>query len=89
MVAKFIDAVFKRQQDISLGIFIDVKKAFDSVCHTTLLRKLEYYGFKGVELQLMKNYLTQRYRYRDIDVVVSELAEILAGVRPYFWVGKV
>ena len=84
MVAKFIDAVFKRQQDISLGIFIDVKKAFDSVCHTTLLRKLEYYGFKGVELQLMKNYLTQRYQYTDIDGVVSELAEILAGVRPYF-----
>jgi len=28
----------------------------------------------------MKNYLTQRYQYTDIDGVISELAEILAGV---------
>ena len=46
-VAKFLDAIFKKQHDISLGVFIDVKKAFDTVNHDILLRKLKYYGFGG------------------------------------------
>jgi len=79
-VAKFMDAIFKRRKDISLGIFVDVKKAFDSVDHQILLKKLEYYGFRGVELELMKNYLVQRYQYTDINGFISEFAEILAGV---------
>ena len=39
-VAKYLDAIFKKQHDISLGVFIDVKKAFDTVNHDILLRKL-------------------------------------------------
>ena len=79
-VAKFMDAIFKKQQDISLGVFIDVKKAFDTVDHKILLRKLEFYGFGGVELKLIANYLSQRYQFTDINGMVSELVEILAGV---------
>ena len=79
-VAKFMDAIFKKQQEISLGIFIDIKKAFDSVDHKILLQKLEFYGFSGAELQLMTNYLINRYQYTDIDGLVSDFAEILAGV---------
>ena len=79
-VAKFMDEIFKKQQEISLGIFIDIKKAFDSVDHKILLQKLEFYGFSGAELQLMTNYLINRYQYTDIDGLVSDFAEILAGV---------
>jgi len=75
-----MDAIFKKQQDISLGVFIDVKKAFDTVDHKILLRKLEFYGFGGVELKLIANYLSQRYQFTDINGMVSELVEILAGV---------
>ena len=79
-VAKFIDKIFKSQQDISLGVFIDVRKAFDTVDHRILLRKLQFYGFDGIELNLMTNYLSNRFQYTDIDGVCSGLKEILAGV---------
>ena len=47
-------------QTVPQAIFCDLQKAFDSVSHPLLLEKLEYYGFRGIPLQLLQSYLSDR-----------------------------
>ena len=57
-----------------------MKKAFDSVSHKILLKKLEYYGVRGVALDLFRSYLTNRKQITRIDGHLSVLDIIEWGV---------
>ena len=61
-------------------VFLDIKKAFDTVSHTILLSKLKHYGIKGVVYDWFKSFLTGRWQQTRIGTRVSNIGEILCGV---------
>ena len=51
------------RKEHSVGIFLDLSKAFDTVNHNILLDKLSYYGIRGLSLDLVKSYLLDRKKF--------------------------
>ena len=62
------------------GVFIDLRKAFDTVNHEILLVKLEHYGIRGKVLNWFQSYLSNRKQYVSFNGHSSELLEINGGV---------
>ena len=48
---------------ITCCVFLDLKKEYDTINHTILIKKLEKYGIRGLPLQLLASYLTDRQQY--------------------------
>ena len=61
-------------------VFIDLKKAFDTVDHQILCRKLESYGVLHRELAWFGSYLSNRVQYCRVNGVDSQIENIDIGV---------
>ena len=61
-------------------VFIDYKKAYDSIPHKQLLFKLQRSGLSGNLLEWIQNYLTNRLQYTKIGKENSELQHVKYGV---------
>ena len=61
-------------------LFLDIKKAFDSVCHIKLLKKLNFYGIRGVANTLISSYLRNRKQFVCINNEFSTFKSIDLGV---------
>ena len=62
------------------GVFIDLKKAFDTVNHQILLHKLEHYGIRNESLSWFESYLKDRQQYVTINKTNSSILNIKCGV---------
>ena len=69
----------QKDKHISL-MFLDLNKAFDSVNHGILMKKLEFYGFRGTIGKLLESYLYNRKQYIEFNGVKSDIRNIKCGV---------
>ena len=64
----------------TIAVFIDAMKAFDTVNHSILLKKMYKLGIKGKILDWVKNYLTDRYQRTIANNTISKEKLITCGV---------
>lgn len=65
---------------LTLGVFIDFSKAFDSISHEILARKLYRYGIRGNALALLTSYLEDRFQRVAVNYSISSARKIKYGV---------
>ena len=64
----------------SCGVFIDLKKAFDTVDHKILLHKLDHYGFRNFINKWFSSYLQGRIQTTQIHSYISAKKDTTCGV---------
>ena len=65
---------------VTVAIFVDLKKAFDTVDHAILLSKLNDNGVRELELKWFESYLSGRKQATKIDGTTSDFANVSVGV---------
>ena len=68
------------ENKFTLGVFIDLSKAFDTVNHNILLNKLSLYGIKNNSLKWFSSYLSDRKQYVQTSVFKTTNLNVVCGV---------
>ena len=66
--------------NVTGAIFLDLKKAFDTVDHSLLIKKLKKYGITGNELNWFNSYLNNRMQSVKVGSSASDLKPIGIGI---------
>ena len=73
--------LWSMDQGLATGaVFLDLKKAFDTVPHARLLSKLQQIGVKETEIKWFRCYLEDRKEFTCVNGHNSELEDITYGV---------
>ena len=61
-ISELIGNILKNEEEnkLTIGVFIDLSKALDTLSHDILLKKLDRYGIRGTSLKRFESYLKER-----------------------------
>jgi hypothetical protein len=81
-VLSFIDNIVRSFENNNhyKAIFLDLSKAFDTVSHDILIKKLGYYKFSSSSISMITSYLSNRTQKVKVNGVFSEKSRIIHGV---------
>ena len=73
-IIDIVDKIHKNMdnEEFTCGVFVDLKKAFDTVDHSILLSKLYHYGMRGIICERFTSYLSSRSQTTTIGDYISK-----------------
>ena len=78
LVDKLLNMMDKGQ--VPLGIFLDLSKAFDTLDHNIMIKKLKFYGVSDGPGKLLESYLSNRKQFVVFDDTNSQVLDLKTGV---------
>ena len=81
-VSKISSEIIKSIDDrkITCSVFLDLAKAFDTVDHEILIKKMQLYGIRGITLQLFNSYLSNRKMFTLVNGISSRMNDVTCGI---------
>ena len=81
-VSKINSEIIKSIDDrkITCSVFRDLAKAFDTVDHEILFKKMELYGIRGIALQLFNSYLSNQKMFTLVNGISSKMNDVTCGI---------
>ena len=67
-------------KNLTIALYVDLSRAFDTLNHDILLQKLEFYGVRGVALDWFRSYISDRKHYVHYSDISSKLFKVTCGV---------
>ena len=88
-ILEFVNNIYEgfESNEYTIGIFLDLKKAFDTVNHQILIDKLNFYGIRGIPLAWLTSCLDNRQQYVMVNGHVSSNNTVVCGVPQGFILG--